>query len=786
MALPNAEKLTSQMAMLPDAALKQMAMMHKADPYILPLIISEDGRRKQMRQAAQAQMGGMPQPKVADAALAQMGQLPEEQGIGQLPAPNMQRMADGGIAGYGDDQEGMAQGGMFDFSQRSEPVLRMAGGGMAPYIPGYKDTGKVVDYRQAIIDEANRQGVPQEVALQISGVESNFDPNARPIDPKTGKPRSSATSFFQVIDKTFRNLGGKPEKRTDPMENIRIGVKSLAENQAALAKKLGRAPDASELYATHVLGTTTGSRLLSADPNMPISAFLDKVDPINKSKILAANPEVLGGKKTVGDVLSWTQSKMAPVLTAAVPAGTAQAGEPPKAAPQDLVSQIPGSKVAPPAPGEKERYLTGNQGVIGTGETALQYLTGALAIPTAGGAALLEQVPNVFSGRGADRAEMEKSFREKAAQVTYEPRTVGGKTVSEGFGQTLEDLKIPGYLARIGAGTPKGPAARPSAEGIAGIAEQMKQAAAEQKAKVSNIRLENKTGEKPTLISNAEGTDVMPEKTRASVASAFDDLSAAEKAARDAAAWEKAAIEAKNAPDFSKYAGVMDEAQTEAARARGISALASMTPSSIEAQKSAAAADAAMQTENQSAAETARLLRQNELPETPKPSDVIAAAKEATPAKDRKGFDNEDLLMLGLSLMANKSPNFFNALGESGIQTLTAKKAREKNETDLEYKDIMKKYYGALGTKAEAESKNLEAGVKYNAQARQQAMDNISREMAKWYGTLGGMNPTPQEEETKRNSLVRQYFPLAGLEVPSTISAPAPSAGFKVLGSRPQ
>jgi hypothetical protein len=48
------------------------------------------------------------------------------------------------------------------------------------------------------------------------------------------------------------------------------------------------------------------------------------------------------------------------------------------------------------------------------------------------------------------------------------------------------------------------------------------------------------------------------------------------------------------------------------------------------------------------------------------------------------------------------------------------------------------------------------------------------------------MNPTPQEEEAKRNSLVRQYFPLAGLEVTSTISAPAPSAGFKVLGSRPQ
>jgi hypothetical protein len=676
----------------------------------------------------------------------------------------------------------MAQGGMFDFAQRSEPVIRMAGGGMAPYIPGYKDTGKVVDYRQAIIDEANRQGVPQEVALQISGVESNFDPNARPIDPKTGKPRSSATSFFQVIDKTFRNLGGKPEKRNDPMENIRIGVKSLAENQTALAKKLGRAPDASELYATHVLGTTTGSRLLSADPNMPISAFLDKVDPINKSKILAANPEVLGGKKTVGDVLSWTQSKMAPVLTAAVPAGTAQAGEPPKAAPQDLVSQIPGSKVAPPAPGQKDRYITGNQGVIGTGETALQYLTGALAIPTAGGAALLEQVPNVFSGRGLDRAEMEKSYREKAGQVTYEPRTEGGRTVSEGFAKTLEDLKIPSYMARVGAGTPKGPVARPSAEGIAGIAEQMKQVAAEKKAAVSTPRLEPPRTEKPKMVVDSEGR-AMPEDSRTRVANAFDDLSAAEKAARDAAAYEKAAIEAKNAPDLSKYAGVMDEAQTEAARARGISALAGITPSSIEAQKGATP-EAATYDPNKMVPVSPDEFGTAEA--APKPSDVIAAAKEATPAKDRKGFGNDDLLMLGLSLLANKSPNFLTALGEAGIQTLGAKKEREKAETDLEYKDIMKKYYGSLGTKAEADAKNLEAGTKYNEQARRTAVDKISSEMQKWEANPLNTGATPQQVEAKRNSLVRQYFPLLGLEVPATMDAPAPSAGFKVLGSRPQ
>jgi hypothetical protein len=170
----------------------------------------------------------------------------------------------------------------------------------------------------------------------------------------------------------------------------------------------------------------------------------------------------------------------------------------------------------------------------------------------------------------------------------------------------------------------------------------------------------------------------------------------------------------------------------------------------------------------------------------PKPSELIAAAKEATPTKERKGFGNDDLLMLGLSLLANKSPNFMTALGEAGIQTLGAKKEREKAETDLEYKDIMSKYYGSLGKKAEADAEQSKAGTKYNAAARQHAMDNIQREMSKWEQSLNGATATPQDAEAKRMALAKFYFPLAGLEVPATIGAPAPSAGFKVLGSRPQ
>jgi hypothetical protein len=147
MAIPNINQLTAELRMMPDQALQRMAMMYKQDPYILPMVISEDMARKKMRAAAQAQMA-QPQPKVADQAIMSMGTPPQAApGIAALPAPNMQSMADGGIAGYAEGgvadsaEDSFSRGGMFDFTQRSEPVVRMADGGVARYQAGGQPTG---------------------------------------------------------------------------------------------------------------------------------------------------------------------------------------------------------------------------------------------------------------------------------------------------------------------------------------------------------------------------------------------------------------------------------------------------------------------------------------------------------------------------------------------------------------------------------------------------------------------------------------------------------------------
>lgn len=118
---------------MPDAQLAKYAAMHKNDPFIFPLAFQESQTRKQVRNAQQAQ-GGMNQPKVVDQDLAQMmpqvapqaSQLPEDIGIAQLPAQNMQGMATGGIVAFEEGGEVPRYGGFTDGSLIKEKDVKSA------------------------------------------------------------------------------------------------------------------------------------------------------------------------------------------------------------------------------------------------------------------------------------------------------------------------------------------------------------------------------------------------------------------------------------------------------------------------------------------------------------------------------------------------------------------------------------------------------------------------------------------------------------------------------------
>ena len=117
----NVKTLTDTMSRMELPQLQQYASLHKNDPYIVTLALSIANQKKQMKAGQDGQAGMMPQPKVIDQQLAQMSApppqqmaqaLPEDQGIGTLPAQNMQNFAGGGIVAFdeGGDVPGYQSG----------------------------------------------------------------------------------------------------------------------------------------------------------------------------------------------------------------------------------------------------------------------------------------------------------------------------------------------------------------------------------------------------------------------------------------------------------------------------------------------------------------------------------------------------------------------------------------------------------------------------------------------------------------------------------------------------
>lgn len=120
-------------------------------------------------------------------------------------------------------------------------------------------------------------------------------------------------------------------------------------------------------------------------------------------------------------------------------------------------------------------------------------------------------------------------------------------------------------------------------------------------------------------------------------------------------------------------------------------------------------------------------------------------------AKKGSGFSDEDMLMLGLNLMAGKSQYALSNLGEAGIATLGAKREREKLAAEKEQREISNEYYrklsGTLGTSAEERiiSRVMqEEGIPYAA-----AIERIS-----------GAKYAPRAETTERD-FMKQYEALA-------------------------
>jgi lysozyme family protein len=708
MQLEELSNISDNLAMMPDPALQQFAQMHKQDPYMVSLALSESNRRKKMRTAAQGQAGAMPQPKVADAAIAGMAQteLPENQGIAQIPTPNMRGMADGGIAGYEDDEEGMAtggMGGMFNFAQQSEPVVRMAGGGMAGYMPGFKNTGAV----NAAFEAALEKTLKYEggyVKDDAGKGESNFGIN-KSANPDVDVKNLTKEKARELYKKRYWDA---------------IGGDALAAKDPALA---------TVAFDTAVnMGVSKASQLIAqskGDPSAMLSLRQQHYDNLIKDNPKKFAPYEKGWKDRVADL-----------ATSVIP--SAQAGELPKPAP----AAAPKAQAAAPADTSLAAQIPGQ----------------AVQAP----ASNYDQTNSIF-GRAADKLGIPLEGQRQIATTLNAPTPLAAFS-----GAYAAPTKAGSGIAALGEkvadklGLLKGPAGSMS------------------KAEIAALQKES---------SGLKALEASQQATKEAQAAG---------ATLDEQEYLRKMIEANRASQLPSAANKISDASLirEGEDVATAQRLMKTTEQAQAAGRTDALADRVMPTAQQAPQAAASYDPSNMEPvrfdefdprELSKPAEkeVVEAAKEATPAKERKGFNNDDLLTLGLSLLASKSPNFMTALGEAGLATVAGKKEREKMEREEaklkgseELQRAQAKYYGAYAGAIErgAKEKNDEL----------QAEKAITDYMANWDKSMANKTASMSDSTLRaraENEYRQRIYAQMGIKpIMGTQAAPAASGGFKFVG----
>jgi len=263
-------KITSTLAKLPDAQLQQYAQMHKADPYIMALAMSESNRRKELRAASQAP-AQQEQPKVVDQMVAEMApqQLPEDQGIGQLNAGNM-NFAGGGIIAFADggDVERYQYGGM------PKPTSMMGD------IPGFvAGTGNLIP----------QQGAPEEVPLfrrmfrDARAAGQNYQIEQAKARIAAGVGTSADEAILAAASGT-QNAGPSPQDMAQFDAASNLYMTERAAKQAAAAPKASDAAPKAD----------TGRKAPGAGLGAVAAAAAPKDDPFSMASIRKAQTEAMG------------------------------------------------------------------------------------------------------------------------------------------------------------------------------------------------------------------------------------------------------------------------------------------------------------------------------------------------------------------------------------------------------------------------------------------------------------------------------------------------------------
>ena len=326
--------------------LQDYARVNKNDPYIVSMALSMANTLKKIDTAKKGQAGMQPQPKVVDQQIAQMvapppqqmaaapqqQMLPEDVGIGQLPAQNMQRMAEGGIVAFedGGSVPGYA-GPTGSFIDPLANYLKQIGMSAQEFIS--KNGNEQQQIRAAAT--ANKPLVPPPAVPVAQAAQAAQA--AKPSPTGTGAGLSRFLGPLAVATELFYPSNDAEKKASLP---YKLGAASAVDERNAKLATVNENPEAYAARKVAEMEAAAGKQLSPDARNMAMSKFVKEKMADNVSK---------GSSFT-------TDSKYVPTPAPAA----AQNGAPPAVSPE----------TKPAVPSAEDKYMSGVNKLLKSSQTA--------------------------------------------------------------------------------------------------------------------------------------------------------------------------------------------------------------------------------------------------------------------------------------------------------------------------------------------------------------------------------------------------------------------------------
>jgi hypothetical protein len=704
--------------MMPDQQLLQYAQMHKNDPYIFPMAFQESNTRKQMR-AAQAPQAGQA-PKVVDQDLQDMAQtMPENQGIGTLPAPNMQNMAGGGIVAFG---PGGSTGADDAFDKAFKKVLQLEGG--AKYIKD--DAGKgptKYGINQTANPDVDIKNLTEDQAKEI--YRKRYWDKIGGDDIASSNPKLATIAFDAAV-----NQGVKPALRMldqsegDPNALLALRQKryiQLAKNNDNLKQYLpgwtSRVSSLQKDLAPPTEQTSANSRIAKTLTNlMPFGSA-------NAGEVLT-NPAI--------DQIPGQTKQAPPTKNTGITALTSE----------DVINQIPGQTGQAPAAKDESTFFGNLADKLGIPPEYQRNINNALMAPTP--LAPITTLPKAAKSSGL-AALGEKLYNKVIPAAGMTEKEIAALRAETEAARLAQTAQLPPRLTPPAQVLEQGSQVIPVA--------QTGEATVQSAANLEKARLANQ---------------------------ATDQLAASQAAARTAQETAKLPSMAERLQQAS-YLRESDEAARLMARARAATNVKTSLQTG-EGLASIAPTDALYADNTTANKYDSGVMGGAPLPTAEddivaalknKPEAVAAAPEEKTGGMDM----NRLMLQMGLHLMAGKSPNAMTNVGEAGLGVLGMQQAEAKAKTEDEYRKAMgleagskAKYFDAFtaATERGAKEKNLQL------EAEKLIAQEISKD--KFINMPGQEAARAAREREMRATIYRN------LGIAPTMAAGAPTGGAKFIG----